>query len=471
VWTELRVLIVLLSFATGCVQVVVPSPVEPEEQERKEEPGSDAAVPDPVFPADAGAPAGDSRDASDHSAPADSGLALDAKGPPDLGGGDAIIVIDSGFAYDAGSGLDAGAAPDAAPAPTQNPQRTPGYLHTRGGRILDHTGAVVRITGINWFGLETPNYAPHGLWQRSLSSMIDQIASLGFNTIRLPFCSQLFDQTSTPNGIDLSQNPQLRGKSGLEIMDAVITEARARGLKVILDRHRPSSSQQSELWYTGQYAEQRWIDDWRMLARRYLGDTTVIGFDLHNEPHGPATWGTGDMATDWRLAAQRAGDAILTINPELLIFVEGVENVGGQFYWWGGNLRGARAAAVALQVPDQVVYSPHDYPASVYAQSWFSDPSYPTNLDRIWGDNWGYLVVEDRAPIMLGEFGTRFETQVDRQWLERLAGYIGANGLSFTYWSWNPNSGDTGGILQDDWVTVRQDKMAVLRPVLAPRLP
>jgi len=23
------------------------------------------------------------------------------------------------------------------------------------------------------------------------------------------------------------------------------------------------------------------------------------------------------------------------------------------------------------------------------------------------------------------------------------------------WWSWNPNSGDTGGIVQDDWLTVR----------------
>jgi endoglucanase len=29
---------------------------------------------------------------------------------------------------------------------------------------------------------------------------------------------------------------------------------------------------------------------------------------------------------------------------------------------------------------------------------------------------------------------------------------------NFFYWSWNPNSGDTGGILQDDWQSVSLDK-------------
>jgi aryl-phospho-beta-D-glucosidase BglC (GH1 family) len=40
---------------------------------------------------------------------------------------------------------------------------------------------------------------------------------------------------------------------------------------------------------------------------------------------------------------------------------------------------------------------------------------------------------------------------------------------SWTFWSLNPNSGDTGGILQDDWKTVHQWKMNLLQPYLAPQ--
>ncbi len=36
---------------------------------------------------------------------------------------------------------------------------------------------------------------------------------------------------------------------------------------------------------------------------------------------------------------------------------------------------------------------------------------------------------------------------------------------SWTFWSWNPNSGDTGGILANDWRTVNQNKMAYLTPI------
>nr|WP_245864228.1 cellulase family glycosylhydrolase [Paenibacillus donghaensis] len=73
-----------------------------------------------------------------------------------------------------------------------------------------------------------------------------------------------------------------------------------------------------------------------MLAQRYADNPTVIGADLHNEPHGTASWGTGNLATDWRLASERAGNAILAVNPNWLILVEGIEtNVQGNSssYW------------------------------------------------------------------------------------------------------------------------------------------
>lgn len=342
------------------------------------------------------------------------------------------------------------------------------YLHTSGAQIVDSQGTPVRLTGVSWFGFETGNYCPHGLWVRSLDSMLDQIQSLGYNMIRVPYCNQLFDPGSVPNGIDYNVNPDLQGLNGLQILDKLVEGAGRRGLKIILDRHRPDSGSQSPLWYTDQYPEGRWIADWQMLASRYLGNDTVVGCDLHNEPHGDADWGSGNIATDWRLAAERAGNAILAVNPNLLIIVEGVEHVGNDYYWWGGNLALAGQEPVQLDVPNQVVYSPHDYPASVYNQPWFNDPAYPNNLPAVWDAHWGYLVKNNLAPIWIGEFGTRDQTASDQQWFRTLANYIQANGLSFAFWCWNPNSGDTGGILQDDWRTVNQDKQAVLQPLLAP---
>ena len=341
------------------------------------------------------------------------------------------------------------------------------YLHTSGSRILDSSGTTVRLTGLNWFGLETSNYCPHGLWTHSMAFYLDLVKAQGYNCLRLPFCSQLLDSGSVPNGIDFNQNPDLAGLTGLQILDKVIAGCQARGIKVILDRHRPDSGAQSALWYTSSYPESRWISDWKLLAQRYLGNDTVVACDLHNEPHFPAAWGDG-TADDWVLAAQRCGNAILAVNPRLLIVVEGTDAYGGGNYWWGGDLAGAAGHPVRLAVANQLVYSTHDYPASVYAQPWFSAATYPANLAGVWDQYWGYLVRTGAAPVLLGEFGSRLATGSDQAWFSTLASSIRTGGLSFTFWCLNPDSGDTGGLLADDWTTVIAAKQQVLAPLQAP---
>ena len=360
----------------------------------------------------------------------------------------------------------------------------PGFFHTSGNQILDAADKPVRIAGVNWFGMETNAFAPGGLWVRNYRDMMDQMRQLGFNTIRLPFSNQLFNANSNPSGIDYAKNPDLQGLKGIGIIDRLVAYAGQIGLRIILDHHRSDAgngAQGSGLWYTGAYPESRWISDWAMLAARYAGNPTVIGADLHNEPHGSANWGAGG-ANDWRLAAERAGNAVLAANPNWLIITEGVEVASSGWTWWGGNLSNAGTHPVRLNVPGRLVYSPHDYPASVYPQPWFSDPNYPNNLYSVWDRHWGYLFRQGTAPILLGEFGTKLQTASDRQWLNTLINYLGGDlngdgqsdltpgqhGASWMWWTWNPDSSDTGGILQDDWIHVQQEKVDLLEPVQFP---
>ncbi|MDA2992052.1 MAG: cellulase family glycosylhydrolase, partial [Actinomycetota bacterium] len=275
----------------------------------------------------------------------------------------------------------------------------PGFLGTSGNQIIDSAGNPVQLSGVNWFGMESTTGAPHGLWTRSYTDMIDQMAAEGFNTIRLPYASEALHTTAAPNGIDFSKNPELQGLTSLQIMDAVIDYAGQQGMRVILDHHRSgygTGTSGNGLWYEGQYTEDAWVADWQMLAERYSDDPTVIGMDLHNEPHN-GTWGGGG-ATDWARAAERAGNAVLAANPDLLIFVEGVGTYQGQSYWWGGNLMGVADRPITLDVPNRVVYSPHDYPNSVYAQPWFSGPDFGAALPAKFRQMWGYIYEEGIAP-------------------------------------------------------------------------
>lgn len=346
-----------------------------------------------------------------------------------------------------------------------------GPLSTEGATIVDQNGQEVVLTGVNWFGLETDAYAPHGLWERNWEDMLDQIEDSGFNTIRLPYTNELFEPGSTPGkAIDYSLNPDLKGLSGLDLMDRIVEGATDRGLMVLLDRHRPTAEAQTALWYNEQVSEKEWISDWVMLAEHYRDNPLVIGADLHNEPRGEATWGDGSPRTDWRLAAERAGNAVLKANPNWLIVVEGIETVDNEYYWWGGNLSGAKEAPVRLSDQDQLVYSAHDYGPGVWEQSWFNTPDFPENLPELWHKRWGYLQESGTAPVLMGEFGGESVDPKDTEgvWQRKLFSYLKENEMSYTYWSWNPNSGDTGGVLTDDWKTVDQAKLDLIRTHQAP---
>lgn len=364
-----------------------------------------------------------------------------------------------------------------------------GYLSTSGNQIVDASGNTVRITGINWFGFETGNRVVHGLWARGYKSVLDQIKSLGFNTLRIPYSNAMLRAGAATSSINFALNPDLQGLTPLQCLDKVVEYCGQIGLRIFLDRHSANADGylNENVWFISgdaYYTEQRWIDDWVMLATRYAGNPTIIGADLFNEPKRTATWGTTAPLTNWNKAAERCGNAILAANPNWLIIVEGVERFGGQSYWWGGNLMGVATLPVTLNVANKLVYSIHDYPASVSAQPWFSDANYPQNLGGVWDAYWGYVFKNNTAPVLVGEFGSKLVTVSDQLWISKLTAYMdgdfdlnGSNdlaanqkGISWTMWCLNPNSTDTGGILMDDWTTVNQTKLGYIRASMAPLL-
>ena len=224
-----------------------------------------------------------------------------------------------------------------------------GGLITEGNQIVDQTGNYVRMTGANWSGFETANAAPAGVWTRDFKSCIDQMAGLGFNTLRLPFSvdninssspapgyvAGIYDYPSrTTNSELLSTSTKVVScganntdsctvwvnKTPLEMMDEVIRYAGSKGMKVILDCHSMihDGYTSQPLWYvntgTGTYSETNWIDTWVMLAERYsnmaseAGNTNyaVIACDLFNEPKDdPRT--SSSSGCSWTLADDSSG--------------------------------------------------------------------------------------------------------------------------------------------------------------------
>jgi endoglucanase len=341
---------------------------------------------------------------------------------------------------------------------TASAQAQTGYWHTNGNQILDSGGKAVRIAGVNWYGFETTDEVAHGLWAQDYHYILNAIKSNGYNVVRLPFSNQMVESPIVPSNISYYNgsgpiNTDLKGLNSLQIMDKVVAYAGQIGLHIILDNHRSEAGNSAEangLWYTSLYPESAWINDWVSLAQRYNNNSTVIGMDLRNEPHndqsGGSCWGCGLQNYDWQLAAERGGNAVLNVNPNLLIFVEGTDCYNNDCDWWGGNLEGAQSYPVVLNVGNRLVYSAHDYGPNLYQQSWFNSSTTYSNLVAVWTKFWAYLSLNNTAPVWVGEFGTT-NNNIDiesnspgsqGQWFQSIVTFMQNNSrLNWTYWALN----------------------------------
>lgn len=336
------------------------------------------------------------------------------------------------------------------------------------GQILNAQGKEIRLSGVNWFGFETSEATVHGIWSVNWKSMIAQMKSVGFNAVRLPFCPRTL-QGVTPTGINSYENPDLVGLNSLQLMDKIIQYMSDQGFYILLDHHRPDCNAISELPTVSGYTETQWINDLKFVANRYKTVSGVIGIDLKNEPHGVATWSDSKPATDWNKMAERASAGVLSVAPDLLVFVEGVGGQPGNAcsdnrnYWWGGNITPIKC--YPLDIPrNRLVLSPHVYGPDVFMQPYFSDANFPNNMPEIWDAHFGFAAGLNYA-IAFGEFGGKYGKgePKDKIWQDKFVSYmIEKRMTNFFYWSWNPNSGDTGGVLLDDWKTLDAAKVTLL---------
>ena len=106
---------------------------------------------------------------------------------------------------------------------------------------------------------------------------------------------------------------------------------------------------------------------------------------------------------------------------------------------------------------------------------YFDAKDFPHNMAAIWERHFGYLQ-STGATVVVGEWGG-FGRGKDRIWQDAFAAFLLDKGLSSFYWSLNPNSQDTGGLLTSSWSQPESAKLGVLRmlpstallPILAGR--
>jgi aryl-phospho-beta-D-glucosidase BglC (GH1 family) len=366
-----------------------------------------------------------------------------------------------------------------------------GYLARQGDQLIDDTGKPERIaaTALHGLGdLDQTEILNQDSPLDGLDANVAAIRSAGFNTVTL--------QWNDASLHDANASAYLAG------IDAVVNAASSNLLKVILNHHNDEGvagsgnclAQQADgLWYdsgpgtngtngcgtTGTVTQASFLADWEELATRYAGNSTVIGFDLDNEPlaySGDSTWGDGGV-TDIHAMYTDVGNALESIDPGVLIICEGPQNYSGSFDGGAGvtapegDLTAVATDPVVLSTDNagsaRVIYSVHEYPDEV---SGVTADSGTAAIDR-YNAVWGYLETDDISPVWIGEAGSTMSDSDDTAWADTLTSYANGQegaaggptfagtqqGVSMTWYSW-----DTQGLgaLNSDG-TLNQPRYAV----------
>lgn len=386
-----------------------------------------------------------------------------------------------------GGNTNAGSSPAGSPPAAPANPTAAGYF-VQGGKVFDAGGQEIQIRGISHHGFNSTILQPQYLWAMGWKEQIAQIKSLGFNAIRLPFVPDTLYNTTPVDQLSYvapNLNPELIGKTPLQALDLWMAEADRQGMYILLDFHSVSMQRQYPTWFVSNpadfgliynqqaYTKENWTRDLAFVAQRYANLTHFFAIDIYNEPNGIVRWSAGDAnVTDpiyfWKAAAELAAAAVLAANPNLLIFVQGIN---GNFDGieknipmnWGEDFQPEAYRALNIR-NDKLVLTPHTYGPDVAMKSTFSAASFPANLAADWDTLFGQFF--QTHPVVVGEWGGKYGQgtggQMDVTWQNAFVDYLLSRGVrnSF-YWGYTPNSGDTGGIL-DDSLNVRQDKMALL---------
>jgi endoglucanase len=330
-------------------------------------------------------------------------------------------------------------------------------LHTSSRWIVDAKGKRFKLASVNWYGGESKDFVVAGLDIADLHAIASLIRQLGFNSVRLLWSNEMVESNPVVAPARLAKNPSLVGLHALEVFDAVIAALAHEGLVIILDNHRSHADWCCDLqhgdglWWAPGYPESSWIADWKTMAARYESQPAVVGADLRNElrtmfdPSAPSTctacgtgcpcltptWSGDGSDTDWHGGAQRGGNAVLSVNPNLLVMVEGVN--------YSLDFTGVYTLPLTLDVANRIVYEPHDYSFSHAAFASYSD------MATALGDAWGFILAQGKpytAPVWVGEFGTSHASASDVSaasgqgfWFQNIRQYLSNADIDWSYWA------------------------------------
>jgi len=323
--------------------------------------------------------------------------------------------------------------------------------------------------------------------------------------------------------VDQTLNSHLRAEMNyLDAVEAFIHRAAQWGIFVLLDMHLlRADTAPDPLPFDEKTPLHEVVLAWDTLASRMCTFWGVMGADLKNEPYG-ATWEEWqNVAMHLAETVENKCPSWLIFVEGIWSFDSPKNPVkSGRTGPWGSMLLPAKDSPIRILNENKLVYSPHIYgpgtiktpflwenetEIGVYLKKnclrqingdvntsneiskecndlgLLKDTPFPFNV-HIWYDFWfGFLQSDFNKTVVIGEWGGTYLNQLadhfsdlsnneekaryrilETMWQEETVKYLLQKGFGAFYWSVNPESIDTGGLLLSDWVTPDTAKFSLL---------
>ncbi len=303
----------------------------------------------------------------------------------------------------------------------------------------DATGATLvlgleQVTGAVWFDdvrisagrppikdvppapADKPIYTGHSIPRLRGAMISPNIDEAGLRTLGQEWNANLIRWQLIRTGMKSGQTPSLDSfdpwiQGELARLDKALPLCQKYGICVVVDLHSPPGGQATSGGYQGsdaglftsKAAQDKFVQTWRHIAKRYKGHPMIWGYDLANEPVEGAV---ADDCDDWHSLATRTAKAIREIDADRAIIVEPAD--------WGGPQ--GLLDFQPLDVPN-IVYSVHMYIPHQFTHQGVHGPSQPLVYPgRVAGKQWDKAALEEalrpaiefqrkyRVHIYLGEF-------------------------------------------------------------------
>ncbi|KAF0717830.1 Aste57867_2061 [Aphanomyces stellatus] len=377
------------------------------------------------------------------------------------------------------------------------------------------TEIPIAIKGVNWFGMETGQQVPFGLWDNdqngtNVTAIAAFLSANKFNSVRMPLSveSILKNRAVPPMLVNTKTNPTLDLTSYVGVLQSITKSLGQHSLSVMLSMHTLDVlNNAGSLWYGKDFTEDQFLTAIDVLTKNLCSNEywNILGIDLKNEPFA-ATWGDGEKK-DFKAGAERIAARMLKGCPNWLAFVEGINQqheitLDGEEYgyydWFGGGLQPAKKSPPVLPVDNKLVYAPHYDNPSVFPQYYFygggnvsasnkiknyielANETLRRRVKSTMDDMFGFLNDHKGPAVLVGEFAGLYTKDMHpMKTTQRVTDFtiqtIVEDGYAGGYmWSLNPESGyqynpaDTEGnfvegLLNDDWRTVNKPLLKAMQ--------